>query len=57
LQYTTYRQIDQKVDQLFDEQKYSEVIELLEKAREQFPLFTKLFYIIPTIALAGVPFS
>jgi len=46
LEYTTYRQVDKKVDQLFDEQKYSEAIELLEHARDQFPddLFEILWY-------------
>jgi predicted esterase len=54
LPYTTYRQVDQKVDQLFDQQKYGEAIELLGKAREQFPddLFEILWYEIIIYAYA-----
>jgi len=54
LRYTTYRQVDQKVDQLFDEHKYGEAIKLLENAREQFPdhLFEILWYEIIIYAYA-----
>jgi hypothetical protein len=54
LQYATYRQVDQKVDQPSDQQKYGEALEFLENVREQFSdnLFEILWYEIIIYAYA-----
>ncbi|MCP4540354.1 MAG: hypothetical protein GY832_24715 [Chloroflexi bacterium] len=46
MEYKSYRQIDNKVDELFAEEKYKEAIELLASAQEQFPndLYEILWY-------------